>query len=148
MTGGEVMRDLLAYFRILGLGNLHRQNTGMGSYVRKDGTQRRVHYGRAGDPDIAGILPDGRAFGCEAKATKELPTDAQFARILEINRSGGVAFWADDLATAQTIMPKVLEGYRVAYTSRTRCVVCPLKWPVEGEIFVWFGSNKRKAVKR
>jgi len=61
--------------------------------------------GRAGIPDIMGILPwDGRALGIETKAPgkKNNATENQKRFISEMNTAGGVAFVTDDAEEVRT----------------------------------------------
>tara|TARA_R110001606_G_scaffold80294_1_gene185365 strand:+ start:645 stop:953 length:309 start_codon:yes stop_codon:yes gene_type:complete len=47
-------------------------------------------YGRSGVPDIVGCW-EGRFFGIECKAGKNLPTALQLKNLKEITDSGGIA---------------------------------------------------------
>ena len=113
--GEQVRRQVEEYFRMLGV-PLDRQNTGVGTYANRDGTERRVRYGARGNPDNTGTLPDGRRIEVESKATGERPTPEQLARIHRVNASNGVAFWVDDVSVAMKVMPHVLSGASVEET--------------------------------
>jgi Holliday junction resolvase len=52
-------------------------------------------YGRSGQPDIVGCYK-GRFFGIECKANGNKPTPLQAQNIAEINKTGGVAFVANE----------------------------------------------------
>ena len=48
--------------------------------------------------DLDGILPDGKAFFCECKATGKTPDEGQWNTINFINReTKAVALWADSI---------------------------------------------------
>lgn len=117
-TGTEVQRQVADYCRALGL-PVERRNTGAARYANPDGSTRLVRYGIPGDPDLEVTLPDGRVLHVEAKATGELPTMLQFDRIVRLNMVGRVAIWVDSLDTVMRVLPEVLEGAKVRYTSMT-----------------------------
>ena len=50
-------------------------------------------YGASGQPDICCCIR-GRFVGLELKAPEKEPTTLQMARIKEIRRNGGFAFWS------------------------------------------------------
>lgn len=54
-------------------------------------------FSEAGIPDLVCILP-GLTFFCETKAPGKKPTPIQLAKIAEINKAGGRAFWTDSFA--------------------------------------------------
>lgn len=51
-------------------------------------------FGTNGIPDIIGCYK-GRFFGIEVKRPGKKPTPMQFARLAEIEKSGGGGFWGD-----------------------------------------------------
>jgi len=53
-------------------------------------------YAEAGTPDLIVILSHATYF-VETKDWGKKPTRLQYARIAEINRAGGKAFWTDNL---------------------------------------------------
>lgn len=118
------MEQVLDYLAALGL-EPERQNTGVGVYANRDGTERQVRYGNKGDLDIRLTLKDGRTCEIEAKAEPrgkvargkaETPTPEQWERIRKLNAKGGVAFWTNDVGHVMRIMPHVLDGARVEET--------------------------------
>lgn len=116
-TEAEVLAAVLDAARILGL-DLARQNTGAG--VNPSG--KSVRFGRPGNSDLTGTLPDGRRLDLEIKREGFDPTKlrgaklAHFGRQLErlkkTNDLGGVAFWTDDAA-------QCLEWLRLALAGAT-----------------------------
>jgi hypothetical protein len=117
-TGGQVqelVKDYLA--RVLGVA-IERNNTGAGTYTNADGSARKVRYGAVGAGDLRGTLKDGRTIEVEAKATGELPTEAQMARVNRLNELGGVGIWTDELDFMLKVMPYILQGYSIRYDER------------------------------
>lgn len=98
---------------LLGL-KLERQNTGMGAFANRDGSVRRVRFGKAGDLDWRATLPGGRRFELEIKAPGKRPTREQYERMDELNGDGAVAFWTDCAAYLLRVLPLVLAGATVA----------------------------------
>jgi hypothetical protein len=117
-TEVEVMAACLDAAAMLGL-DLQRQNTGAG--VNPAG--RMVRFGRPGDSDLHGTLPDGRTLHVECKregfdparlsGAKRAHFDRQLARLQRTNALGGVGFWTDDAAECLEILRHVLAGARV-----------------------------------
>lgn len=125
-TGAEVQSQVRAYAATLGL-RLVRRNTGAARYPNADGTTRLVRYGRPGDPDLEGLIDRGPHKGktilVELKATGELPTAAQYERIVETNRAGGLALWLDSLDMAMRVLPHILNGASVRYVDVTEAEI-------------------------
>lgn len=61
------------------------------------------------------ILPDGtgRHIEMEWKRPGAWPQPMQIAWMLSVNSRGGIAFWARDLTTVQTVVLSVLSGDRL-----------------------------------
>lgn len=57
-------------------------------------SERLIRVGTMGEPDIDGMLVNGRYFACETKREGEKPTTDQQWRIDRINSFGGLAFVA------------------------------------------------------
>lgn len=53
-------------------------------------------YGASGQPDICCCIK-GRFVGLELKAPGKMPTAIQLARIKEIGKNGGFAFWSTNV---------------------------------------------------
>lgn len=125
-NGGDVMRQVQAYAKMLGL-HLERQNTGAARYPNADGSERLVRYGTPGAGDLVGVIPsgpnEGRHIEVECKATNELPTMHQFDRIVRINQAGGIAFWVDSLEMAMYVLQEIMKGARIRYLDITRAEV-------------------------
>lgn len=85
-----------------------RQNTGA---AMQGG--RLVRYGERGDPDITGVLPDGRRLDLEVKRPGERPTPDQLDRLRRTNNAGGVGLWTDDPVRLINAIRRLLEGWRV-----------------------------------
>lgn len=87
----------------LGL-DMARQNTGAG--VNPSG--RTIKFGKPGNSDRTGMLPDGRKIDVEVKhegfnpskltREKKAHFDRQLERLKKTNDQGGVGFWTDDAA--------------------------------------------------
>ena len=76
-------------------------------------SERLIRVGTMGEPDIDGMLTNGRYFACETKREGENPTSDQQFRIDRINRHGGLAFVArcaedvdKELAEVDTYNPR------------------------------------------
>ena len=59
-------------------------------------------YGRSGVPDIVGCW-EGRFFGIECKAGKNLPTALQLKNLKEITDSGGIALVINEENMSSTV---------------------------------------------
>ena len=105
----DVLKSCVAVAAMMGV-RLERQNTGRGTYRNKDGTTRTVAYGRAGNLDLKGILPGGKAVEVEIKRPGNRPTKLQYRRMREINTAGGVAFWTDDPKHFEQFLRFVVAG--------------------------------------
>jgi hypothetical protein len=117
-TEAEVLAAVLDAAAILGL-DLARQNTGAG--VNPAG--KVVRFGRSGDSDLDGQLPDGRRLSVEVKregfdpsklrGEKRAHFERQLARLRKTNELGGCGFWCDDAAEFLTIMRHIISGARI-----------------------------------
>lgn len=117
-TEAQVLAQVLEAARNLGL-DLDRQNTG--AAVNPKG--RLVVFGRPGNSDLSGMLPDGRKLDVEVKREGWRPErvrgeaarrwDRQLARLQKTNAQGGVGFWTDDAGEFVDVMLRVLRGARV-----------------------------------
>lgn len=85
-----------------------RQNTGA---AMQGG--RLVRYGEKGDPDITGVLPDGRRLDLEVKRPGARPTAEQLDRLRRTNAAGGVGLWTDDPVALINTIRRLLSGWRV-----------------------------------
>lgn len=127
-TEAQVLAQVLEAARMLGL-DLDRRNTGAG--VNPSG--KIVRFGKPGDSDLAGTLPDGRTIHVETKAEgfdpsklrgeKKAHFERQLARLQKTNALGGVGFFCDDGAEFLLIMQHVLAGARVDEPGYGRPVV-------------------------
>lgn len=119
------MAQVIAAARILGL-DLDRQNTG----GLTDSRGQYVPFGRPGNSDLTGMLPDGRKLDVEVKREGWIPAKAsgkdaarwarQLDRLQRTNAQGGVGFWTDDSAHFLLVMRLVLDGARVVETGDVR----------------------------
>lgn len=73
-------------------------------------SDRLIRVGTVGEPDIDGMLEDGRYFACETKREGEEPTADQWFRIDRINKHGGLAFVARCAADANAALNKASIG--------------------------------------
>lgn len=100
-TERQVLEQIIEASRMLGL-DLDRQNTGAGT----NPSGKLVRFGKPGDSDMKGVLPDGRALMVEVKREHFDPSklrgekrehfDRQLARLQRTNEQNGVGFWTDD----------------------------------------------------
>lgn len=104
-----LLKSTLAYLRAMQI-KAWRNNTGGIRWTRKDGRAAVTKFGLPGASDVFGILPDGRFLAIETKRPSESPTPEQWRFLLEIQRSGGVAFWASDFDHVMHWIPKILDG--------------------------------------
>jgi hypothetical protein len=129
-TEAQVMAQILEAASMLGL-DLDRRNTGAG--VNPSG--KIVRFGKPGDSDLAGVLPDGRAIMIECKHEAFDPTklrgekkahfDRQLARLRKTNALGGVGFFCDDSEVFIRVMQIVLRGGWVEQTENDLIVYDP-----------------------
>lgn len=129
-TEAQVLQQVLDAARALGL-DLARRNTGAG--VNPSG--KLVRFGRPGDSDLSGILPDGRRLDVEVKHEGFDPSrlrgaklehfDRQLARLQSVNAAGGVAFWVEDALEFVEIVRWCLAGGRVEEPGYGRPVLVP-----------------------
>lgn len=77
------------------------------AYVKMLGGKTiKIHqsgFSEVGIPDLICVLPggphgNGLTFFCETKAPGKKPTPIQLAKITEINKAGGHAFWTDSFS--------------------------------------------------
>jgi hypothetical protein len=108
----EIAAASLDAARILGI-ELKRQNTGAASHMNRDGSTRYVRFGKPGDPDYTGVLPDGRYLAVELKRPGQVPSVQQLAAINRINNSNGFAFWSDDATHVLRVLQAALRGGRI-----------------------------------
>ena len=117
-TERQVLAQVIEAARMLGV-DLDRQNTG--AAVNPKG--RLVMFGKAGNSDLTGMVPDGRKLDVEVKEEGWDPAKArgktaerwerQLARLQRTNAQGGVGFWTDDVGHFLAVMRQVLAGARV-----------------------------------
>jgi hypothetical protein len=112
--------DLLACYGV----DADRQNTG-GVIVedKKRDRLRYIRFGKPGNTDITGMLPDGRKLDIEVKRPGKKPTPEQYARIRKTNAMNGVGFWIDDVSVLQKVLPIVLAGGRVEESENGELIV-------------------------
>ena len=101
----DILRACLATLRVRWGLRVERVNTGA---MRLGG--RYVAFGTRGRSDISGLLGDGRRLEVEVKRPGGKPTEAQLAWMHAVNESGGVAFWVDDAAQIDAVMPRLRAG--------------------------------------
>jgi hypothetical protein len=129
-TEAEVLSQILQAASMLGL-DLSRQNTGAG--VNPSG--KTVRFGKPGDSDLSGTLPDGRTLHVEAKHEAFDPTklrgekrehfERQLARLQKTNNLKGVGFFCDDSEVFIRVMQIVLRGGWVEQTEHDLIVYDP-----------------------
>lgn len=115
----EVLAGVAAAIALLGL-EIHRNNTGAARLPGRGGKPQLVRFGQAGAGDFAGWLPGGRHVEIEVKRPGQRPRPEQLARLVRINAAGGVGFWVDDAAVAESILRHVAAGAYVVIDDRGR----------------------------
>lgn len=121
VTEAEVMDQVADAFRVLGLTDIHRRNTGGAHHQNRDGSTRYVAFGQAGDSDYSGQIPagttsDGRPrpalhVDIEVKRPGGWPTEEQIRRLILTNSNGGIGFWTYDGKQALHVLRRVLDGW-------------------------------------
>lgn len=101
----EVLKGVLAALAAHGV-MASRNNVG----AMRNASGRLVRFGTAGESDIRGVLPDGRALAVETKRHGKRPTREQFDFLHRINALGGVGIWTDDPATFAKLLPRIIAG--------------------------------------
>lgn len=89
----RVILQWLAAYRILAW----RTNTGAARLPRPGGGSRFVRFGPRGHPDIAGVLPGGRALYIEVKRPGQRLRTEQIDFLARLERAGAVAFRAESM---------------------------------------------------
>lgn len=75
---------------------------------------RLVRFGEPGAADLFGALPDGRHFDLEVKRPGGRPRLEQVRWLREANRRSP-AFWVDDAAVLERLLPALAAGAVVEY---------------------------------
>lgn len=117
-----VQRESLAIMRGYGI-DIERRNTRTLPVVGKGGKLRPMHFGKPGDPDASGMLPDGRCLMVEFKREGWRPEKVrgkelerwrlQLARLRRTNEQNGVGIWVDEPGILYRVIPLLLAGWRV-----------------------------------
>jgi hypothetical protein len=113
MTEKTIKNQILNYLRLTGI-EAWLNNPGGMRYRTKEGLSKYVPHGMPGQADISGILPDGRRLEIEVKKPGEKPRPDQWDFLLMIQRSGGVAFWTDNLRCVRSVINQAKAGAWVA----------------------------------
>lgn len=93
----EVQRSVLRALAALGC-DPERRNIRRDPVRQADGSKAYVKSGRAGMPDVTATVPGlGTRLEVEVKRPGERPTRLQYRRLAEINASGGIGIWVDDI---------------------------------------------------
>ena len=109
----DVLRQVLTLLEILQVPHF-RSNAGGGYRLGKGGRPQLIKGAPEDWPDVTGLVPhDGRFLGIEVKRPCERPTPGQLATLRSINDHGGVGFWTANVVECQTILARVLSGWRI-----------------------------------
>lgn len=103
----DILSAVLQLLAVYGI-RADRKNTG----AMPNAAGRLVRFGKKGDPDISGTLPNGLRLDIEVKRVGKRPTATQVDRIAELQRAGGIAFWIDDARSCDHVIRRVLAGWR------------------------------------
>ena len=117
-----VQREALAIFKAWGV-PMQRRNTRVFTVVGKGGKNRPLFCGEAGDSDLTGTLPGGRRIDVEVKREGWSPSKVsgkdrerwgrQLAKLIGLNRMGGVGMYVTRPETLHEVIPRLLRGARV-----------------------------------
>lgn len=88
----EIQREILRYLQARGI-FAWKAGTGAARATYK-GQERFIPFGKAGCPDILGVLPTGRFLAIEVKRPGYPPTNQQVAFLKNILLNGGLALIA------------------------------------------------------
>lgn len=91
-----VLRACLSYLAVRGI-RAWRNNSGLAMFAGKSGKPRPVRFGKQGQADILGYMPDGRFVAVECKASDGKATPDQEEFLADVRRAGGVAILARSL---------------------------------------------------
>lgn len=94
-----------------------RRNTGVRVDVTGSGNKRYTRFAMPGASDTYGVFPNGRHFELEIKAPGKKPSPEQLEWLWKWNEVCGTAFWVDDSAILQRILPILIKGGRIVYRS-------------------------------
>ena len=128
-TEAQVLEQVRAALHTFGI-DCDRQNTGAG--VNPSG--KPIRFGKPGNADLSGMLPDGRKLDIEVKREGFDPSklsgkarehfDRQLARLRKTNENGGVGLWVDDAEEfMRVILPLLLDGATVEEPGYGRLVI-------------------------
>ena len=109
----DVQKSCIQAAQILFGIKLHRRNTGTFFLKNEQGKERMVKASETGQADTWGIIPGGRHFEIEIKATGNKPSEEQYAWLNSINALGGFATYVDSLPTFIGVMKLLLQGAKV-----------------------------------
>ena len=109
-----VQRSGIERLRVIGV-VLYRRNV-MTIEAEHKGKTRTIRAARRGQADTYGwIISTGVHVEIEWKRYGERPTKEQVDWLKECTRLGAVAFWADNVSTAETVMKAILRGGRIIW---------------------------------
>jgi hypothetical protein len=111
MTETQIVRSILDYLAVRNI-FAWRQNTGAGKFTGKDGAEHYVKFGLKGQPDITGILPDGRRLDIECKSVTGRLSPEQAHFIAALKNNGGCAFVARSVDDVVSELDKILKESR------------------------------------
>jgi hypothetical protein len=128
-TEKQVLAQILEALLAFGI-DVERQNTGAGI----NPTGRAIRFGKPGNADISGMLPDGRKLDIEIKregfdpsklrGAKREHFERQLSRLRKTNENGGVGLWTDDAEEfMRVILPLLLDGSSVEEPGFGRLVI-------------------------
>lgn len=100
---GDILKACLEYLKLRGVFAWRNNNAG----VMRESKGRKfwTFTGLRGVSDILGVLPDGRFLAVEVKRPGEVPTEAQSVFLAQVEQSGGVSCWVDDVAKLIDVVP-------------------------------------------
>lgn len=101
----EVQAAVLGVFRAFGI-LCWKQNR------EKGGWRRASHVGFAGLPDIAGVLPGGRAFFCEVKRRGGILSSMQIGAVDMLRKAGAYVCVVHSVGEAEVCAREALRRLR------------------------------------
>jgi len=129
LSEAEVSKGCVTVFKLYAWA-IHVQRNNVGGFTDPYG--HKVHFGVRGQCDFMGMFRnyggpwDGKMFGLEIKRGDFNPARIsgvknkehwarQMATMININESGGVAFWVRDSTQLSMVLPKILAGAKIVF---------------------------------
>ena len=107
----KVMRSIMVRLRHRFGIRMFRRNVG----ALREG-DRFIRFGRAGESDLWGILPNGQHLEIEVKRPGNKPTEHQLRWLKEMHQLGCVAIWGDNANDVERVIEAVIHGGQIVWS--------------------------------